>query len=165
MSVVFLLDVSGSMASPASAGQRRIDALQGVLDVVLPGAPGARLICFGSEVEVLEPGRRLPEPSGGTALHLALRHLATGPRMARIIIISDGIADDPQAALTAARALAPVVIDAFHVGPERDAAALGFLRALTLAGGTGRGIALRHDLAKPKQLADQITLRLSGPAR
>ena len=167
MSTVILVDVSGSMAFPEGA-RRRIDILEDILRQVLPGVPDARVIASSSlafELVGIEPVRlSLPPPGGSTALHLALQLVATGPRPARIVVVTDGGADDPQAALTAARVLAPVVIDALYAGPDNDAAALGFLRAVSLAGGRP-GLSGHRSLAKPEVLADELRLRLAGPAR
>jgi len=166
-SAVILADVSGSM-DRLEGSRRRIDRLQDILRQVLPDVPAARLIAFGSvpiELRGFEPNALgLPEPAGGTALHSALELVARGPRPTRIVLISDGNADDPQAALAAARALAPVTIDALYCGPDDDRAALGFMRSLSLAGGRP-GISGARSLAAPKALADELKLRLTGPAR
>jgi hypothetical protein len=169
MSSAILADISTSMILPEGA-RRRCDLLEDVLQRVLAADPTARVIAFGSvpqELPGLEPGAnlKLPPPAGSTALHLALEHLATGPKPGRITVISDGQPDDPQAALSAARALAPVIVDALYVGADGDRAAIGFMNALRLAGGDARGIAGARSLAKPEALAGEIVLRLSGPSR
>ena len=165
---VILVDVSGSMAA-LEGSRRRVDILTDILRQVLPGAPGARVIAFSSlpqELLGIEPVQlHLPEPAGGTALHLALQGLADGPRPDRIVVITDGQVDDPGAALSAARRLAPVTIDTFYCGSDGDARALGFLRALSLAGGTGRGITGPRSLTQAAALAAELRLRLAGPAR
>jgi hypothetical protein len=166
MSVVILADVSGSM-DRIEGSRRRIDLLQDILRQVLPDVPGARVIAFGSvptEIHGFEPHTLgLPPPAGGTALHLALALVTKGPRPTRIVVVSDGRPDDPQAALTAARALAPLVIDALYAGPDGDSTALGFMRALSFAGGRP-GVSGARSLAN-SQLADELRLRLTGPAR
>lgn len=165
MSAVALVDTSGSMVQ-REGGRRRIDLLADVLQQVLTADPAIRVITFGSVPEELtgvEPNRRLPEPCGSTALHLALERVAQGPHPSRLVVISDGSPDDPPAALVAAKALAPVIIDAYYVGPDDDRAAIGFMRALSLAGGRP-GVAGLRSLARPDALAAEIRLRLGGPS-
>jgi hypothetical protein len=167
MTAVALVDTSGSMAQ-REGGRRRIDLLTDVLQQALGADPTIRIITFGSAPEELtgtEPGRnlRLPEPCGSTALHLALERVAQGPRPSRLVVISDGRPDDPQAALAAAKALAPIIIDAYYVGPDDERAAIGFMRALSLAGGRP-GVAGLRSLARPEALATEIRLRLGGPS-
>lgn len=167
MTAVALADTSGSMAQ-REGSRRRIDLLADVLQQVLTADPAFRIIAFGSVPEELtgtEPGTnlRLPEPCGSTALHLALEHVARGPRPTRVVVISDGSPDDPQAALAAAKTLAPITIDAYYVGPDDDRAAIGFMRALSLAGGRP-GVAGLRSLARPEALATEIRLRLGGPS-
>ena len=92
------------------------DGDEGTQERVTEGRPGlgaavgeghavvadARVIAFSSlafELVGIEPVRlSLPPPGGSTALHLALQLVATGPRPARIVVVTDGGADDPQAA-------------------------------------------------------------------
>jgi hypothetical protein len=163
MTTVALVDTSGSMAQ-REGSRRRIDLLADVLQQVLAADPAIRIIAFASIPEELtgaEPGRnlRLPEPCGSTALHLAFERAAQGPRPNRLVVISDGSPDDPQAALAAAKALAPVIIDAYYVGPDDEHAAIGFMRALSFAGGRP-GVSGLRSLARPEALAAEIRLRL-----
>jgi hypothetical protein len=167
MTAVALVDISGSMAQ-REGSRRRIDLLADVLQQVLTADPVIRITAFGSIPEELtgaEPGRnlRLPEPCGSTALHLALERVAQGPCPHRLVVISDGSPDDPQAALAAAKTLAPVIIDAYYVGPDEEPAAIGFMRALSLAGGRP-GVAGLRSLRRPEALAAEIRLRLGGPS-
>jgi hypothetical protein len=171
MSVAFLADNSGSMGARHDGASRPIDQLAVVMQQVLPTVPDARVVVFNTlptELFGLEPGPnfKLPEPMGSTAMHRAFELVATmQPKPARIVLITDGQPDDAQAAIAAVRALAPIAIDAYHVGPDGDIAALGFLRTLTLSGGSFSGVALQRSLANPKALADEVILRLSGPAK
>jgi uncharacterized protein YegL len=166
---VLLLDTSSSMASPEGV-KRRIDLAADVLQTVLAATPRVRVVTFGVTVAEqigLEPGPnlKLSEPVGGTPLDLALSFIPQrGWRPDRIIIISDGRPDDTGQALAAARALAPVTIDALFVGDDADKAAIGFMRVLALAGGRC-GVSGLRSLANPQKLAAEIVLRLSGPAR
>jgi hypothetical protein len=166
-----LLDVSGSMSHREGASERRrIDLLAEALTQTLPAVPGARVLTFSHTVQELagwEPRRfTLPEPAGGTALHAALEAVARlVPRPERLLLISDGEPDDPQAALTAARGLRPMMINALFVGDDRDAAAKGFMRALAIAGGDPRSIASQLKLDKPADVAKAATLLLTASAR
>jgi hypothetical protein len=165
---VVLLDRSGSMAG-ASGSQRSIDLAAEMLSRLLIECPTVRVVAFGStvtELTGLEPGPslRLPEPGGGTRLDLAFDHIAGGKRPRRIVVLTDGMPDDAEGALAAARRCAPVRIDALYTGRDGDWRALGFMRQLAMAGGP-MGISGRRDLANPLALARELQLRLSGPGR
>ena len=169
---VALFDTSGSMAfTDDESARRRVELATEVMQGVLAATPRMRVVTFGVQVAELagiEPGPnlQLPEPAGGTPLDKALGYIAErGWRPNHIVVISDGQPDDRQAAIAAAKALAPVVIDAIYVGPDTDPAAIGFMRVLSLAGGTVHGISGRRSLANPEKLADEIVLRLGGPAQ
>lgn len=172
---VFLADCSFSMDerdgargefSWSATGPRRIDRLAKVLDYVLRRVRLRALVCF-SDVpeEVTLRGRvLLPEPSGGTALHLALDYVAAMvPPPERVIVLSDGSPNDVGLALTAGRRLAPMVIDAYYVGADGDRLALQFMADLAACGGTG-GKSGVFDLAEPELVGAAVVLRLTGPA-
>lgn len=170
MNPFILIDTSGSMGTPVIQAQMRprIELLRDVLQIVLHEHSKARLFAFSSEPRELEGfeqthGLVLPEPDGSTALHLALAYVGARRPMSRLIVMSDGVADDPAAALAAVRELAPLTIDALHIGDETDRNAIGFMRKLSLAGGTGRGRYGVRDLSKPGLLAAEIRLMLTGP--
>lgn len=172
MSTFILIDVSASMATPVPkmAMRPRIDLLHDMLENVLREFPAARLIAFSSLPRELEGfwqegGLALPEPDGGTALHLALEYVGARQPISRLIVITDGQVDDPERALELARLLAPLTIDAFMVGEETDRVATSFVRKLSLAGGTGRGRWGVRDLSKPLQIAAEIRGLLTGPKR
>ncbi len=172
MPAFILVDTSGSMATPVVQAQMRprIDLLRDTLAILLGTYADARVFAFSTEPRELEgiyqqDGLALPEPDGGTALHLALAYVGARRPMSRLVVISDGVADDPPAALAAARELAPLTIDAFHCGDDADRQAVAFMRKLSLAGGTGRGRYGVRDLSKPALLAAELRLLLTGPAR
>jgi hypothetical protein len=170
--VALLLDTSSSMdRRDDDSTLRRIDRLESLLPEALQGALGARLVVFGRRVRELtppEPGApvRLPEPAGRTPLAQGLRLVAGWPvPPARVIVISDGEPDDGQAALAAARALRPAIIDALFVGDPGDHTAIRFMRTLALMGGRP-GLSGARSLAAPKALAAELKgLLLTGPAR
>ena len=157
---VVLVDVSESMNRPATGEQRRIDVLSTILKhVLLPAMP---LIAFNGQVHPLEHGQRLPEPSGGTLMGLALDHAGRlSPR--RVIIISDGQPADDKATLAAARAL-QCAISTFYCGEETDRAAVSFMKRLALCSKGGVGRPLIADLRKPEQITSELRLLLTGPA-
>lgn len=158
--VVLLLDVSTSMARPAAPGKRRIDVLRAALRHVLPDSPGTRVVAFSDDVIALEPHEEVPEPEGGTALHLALLHVLPW-KPTRVIIVSDGEPDDRHAAIAAARALG-CIIETVFCGPEDDRAAIGFLKTLALCSRGGLGRALRS--TKPEALTGDLRRLITGPA-
>jgi hypothetical protein len=166
MPAIVLPDTSGSMGATDIPGtsRRRIDQVVTVLDEVLRAAPDTRVIPFNSTVKELyglEPGRglKLPEPMGGTMLDEALRYVAAHPpKPSRLIVISDGMPScEPADCFRAARALAPLIIDAIYVGPDgpEGRAPLQFMRTLSLMGGK-RGISGLRSLANPQALANEI---------
>jgi Mg-chelatase subunit ChlD len=169
VSTVLLLDCSGSMATPEGS-RTRLTLLTDAVRQVLPATPGARVVAFASlpqELRGLEPGPalQLPEPSGGTDVAAALDFVgAMQPRPTRVLLLTDGQPDDAQAALNAAKRLAPMIIDSIYIGPDNAIGALGFLRALALAAGTVQGVAIAQSAREPAKLA-QTMLRLTGPAR
>jgi hypothetical protein len=163
---IVLLDTSTSMAEPIG-NRRRIDVLEDILRQVLPSTPGVRLFGFSSAVTelegaVAEHGVHLPEPGGGTALHLAIQHVAA-LRPSRLIVISDGEPDDADAALAAARELGCEIVSYF-AGDERNHAAVAFLRALAWCSADGLGHAAVTDLRDPRRLETELRLLLTGPA-
>jgi hypothetical protein len=158
-----LADTSGSMAFPVTGDKRRIDVLRTILATILPSLPGTSVAGFNDTVFPLELGQALPEPSGGTALHLALQHvLPMHPE--HVVVVSDGEPNDPAAAITAARAL-QCRISTYYCGEEGNRAATSFLRTLALCSRHGVGRAMLGDLRKPEQLAGELRLLLAGPPR
>jgi hypothetical protein len=166
---VILVDISGSMLT-LEGSRTRIAILEDILQRGWPEIPTARVIAFGSlaeELVGLEPGAslRLPPAGGSTNLSAALELIARGAKPTKIIVVSDGRPDSAPDALSAARALAPVEISVFYCGGDNDPIALGFMRALSLAGGSAKGISGPRRLSQAKELADEVLLLLSGPAR
>lgn len=150
--MTILADVSGSMAEPADGGRRKID----VLREALQSAGDARLVAFSTHPRDVR--ERLPEPDGGTALHLALAHVA-GAR--RLLVISDGHPDDARLALTAADRLGDVRIDVVYCGPEHDLTGMDFMRRLARGGGGAHHV----DIGRRPALAAQTIAALLPPPR
>jgi hypothetical protein len=139
---VILADCSGSMEELVDR-RRKADILQDALDQVLPGLPAAHVVAFASIAVDIARGGRLPPPSGGTALHLALDH-ASRQRPGHVLVISDGHPDDEAAAIAAVDRLR-ATIDVIYCGPDGDRAAIEFLRRLAARRG---GSVVVHDLAR-----------------
>ncbi len=137
---VILADVSSSMADMAGA-RRKIDILREALDNVRPSIPTARVLAFGSTVT--DAPASIPDPSGGTALHLALDHAASY-RPRRTIVISDGEPDNEQQALDAAERLSGT-IDIIYCGLDGNRRAIDFMHRLARLGG---GRVVIHDLKR-----------------
>jgi hypothetical protein len=110
---IVLLDTSGSMESGTNSEQRKIDALRDLVYRLRAEGIQFRQIVFGSSVEMRED---IPEPGGGTPLTEAIE-MATNHAPGKLVVISDGIPDNPDSALNAARKLG-VRIDCFYVGPR-----------------------------------------------
>ena len=157
---VILLDVSQSMDTPVRNNQRRIDLLSDILRNVV--TPQMQLIAFNHAVVSLEPGEPVPEPEGSTALHLALDHaLRASPK--RVIVVSDGHPDDPDAAIASACAL-NCVISTFYCGEETDRHAVSFMKRLALCSRGGVGRPQIADLRSPELAAGKLRLLLAGPS-
>lgn len=148
-----LSDVSGSMDERAAgAEERKIDALRKVVYRIRGEGIDFKQIVFGSEVAVRED---IPEPGGGTPLLEAMQ-LARCINTTMMVVISDGIPDDPEACLSLAREMA-VRIDTFYVGP-RPHRGEEFMRLLSEASG---GTSHVGDLGKGmKALSDEVSKAL-----
>ena len=129
--VMLLVDVSGSMAAeiepvkqypgePHRQGKRCIDALREVVnDLKSQSNEPIPMIAFGlSDMSSVNFVHDIPEPGGGTPLAAAL-DLAREYGANRVVVISDGIPDDQNAAMEAARRFAGR-IDVVFVGVPGD---------------------------------------------
>jgi hypothetical protein len=164
---VFLADCSYSMEEVDGHGtDRRIDRLARVLAYILARTRLQALVCFNDiPTEAALKGRvLLPEPTGGTALHLALDYVGgIAPKPLRCIVLSDGVPNDVDLALAAARRLRPIVIDAYFVGADGDALALDFMRRLSACGGAG-GAWGHFDLSETELVGAEVVLRITHQA-
>lgn len=127
---ILIADVSESMTSPAWGGKRKIDVLRAAVGDIMSGAPVPHVIAFSSDVR--EGVTQLPEPAGGTALHLAIA-AAARHRPGTTLVISDGQPDDEAKALAEAELLTGR-IDTMYVGPDADKAAIDFMARLARLG-------------------------------
>lgn len=158
----FLIDTSGSMADAVDprerGGKRCIDALREVVTEVLPTGQECPMIAFGGpygETEVRFV-HAVPEPDGGTPLAQAIE-LANEYGATRLVVISDGIPNDRNAAMAAAQAFAGR-IDVFYVGAPGSEGEV-FLKHLAAKSG---GEQFTGSLKDTKLVAGKVLLMLSG---
>lgn len=157
-STVILADVSGSMKERAMEGTK-IARLKDALKAIWAETPGAVLIAFSFDARRVETPKDLPEPSGGTDLHLALME-ASRLAAAQVIVISDGRPSDPERCLEIAAEI-PGTIDALYIGPETDVEAIQFMHRL---GRAGAGDVVVADLTKVKSIVAPLRGMLGLPA-
>lgn len=136
---VILADISASMGGPAWGGQRKIDVLREAVAGAMRQA-AARLFVFSADVREV---RDVPEPEHNTNLTAALR-AARQLDPGVTLVISDGQPDNAAAAIEEARQFRGV-IDVLYIGPERDRAAIEFMKRLAAAAG---GDVRTHDVAR-----------------
>jgi Mg-chelatase subunit ChlD len=148
---VILADVSGSMRGA------KIQRLRSELGKLWPEIT-ARLMSFADRLNWIENPSHLPEPSGGTDLAGAL-DLAATVWPAEVIVISDGMPADEDAALRAAERI-PGTISVLFVGSDDDQRGLVFLRRLAAVGG---GQFAHRDLGKTIGIAGEIRSMLALP--
>lgn len=168
-----LLDTSISMVSIDAPGgfKRRIDLLGEVLATVLATVKVTRLLTFNSGCTEIPLGTNitLEEPSGSTAVDLALEFVGglPPPSPSQLLIITDGQPNDAQAALDAMRRLQrqrPMIVRAYHCGPDGDVVAMRFLADLAALGAPGSGSGT-FDLVEPQQVAQQVVGLLTHDGR
>ena len=150
---IVLADVSASMAEPAG-GRRKIDVLS---DALRYTPQGIWIAAFSSHVRNVCAGEPLPEPEGGTALHLALRH-ARLLGATQLLVISDGHPDDARLALAEADLMSTARIDIVYCGPEHDIDGLNFMCRLARNGGAAR----HANFARPQQFINDTRRLLIG---
>jgi hypothetical protein len=148
---VLLVDCSGSMGESLNKGGRKIDALRSVVATLRETNPVPVAAFGGFETTVVDA---VPEPTGGTPLTRAIE-FAHREGATHAVIVTDGVADCEQSALSAARAFGGV-IDTIYIGNGRDRGAAFCKELAALTGGT----ASLTDLGKPKELAGSIRLML-----
>jgi hypothetical protein len=130
---ILLLDLSGSMAEYVG-DQRKVDILQCAIQ-------GICLKTFGFNSSVFELYGTLPEPAGGTGLHLAIKHIRKMQPM-ETLIVSDGLPDSEEQALAAAQKLTGM-ISTLYIGSDSNHKAIDFMNRLARL---GCGISYAQDL-------------------
>jgi hypothetical protein len=114
--------------------------------------PGIRVITFSSTPSEIAKPEDLPKPSGGTALALALTAISE-LRPSSTLVISDGLPDDPVAALSAADKLSGL-INVIYCGPDSNAGAQAFMSQLAKR---GCGRVVTHRWTGPLALSTSIS--------
>lgn len=117
---VILLDVSISMAEHDTPdGRSRFEVARDELRKLQERLPGRVAIVAFSDDAQLCPNGTPTQPSGGTNLAGALRHIRSFAIGTGIVVVSDGEPSDAEAATIAARDL-QTKIDTVYVGPDSD---------------------------------------------
>jgi hypothetical protein len=180
-----LLDCSGSMNERMRNGKKRIEGLRAVVQNVQAKKPTA-MIAFGPtfgfneskdpnvfnpyeddapkdgdryvlpEMRVVDFVSEVPEPQGGTPLHLAI-DFARQKGVGRLLLISDGQPNDMALAMTAARNFGGK-IDVVYVGDPGD---MGSIFLDDLAKATG-GQRFEGDLTDVRELENTVIGLLTG---
>jgi hypothetical protein len=149
--VCLLLDVSGSMGEEAEPGRTKIDALR----EIVRGLNAPQIYAF-SRVCRKVAREDIPDPSGGTALHVAFAKIKSH-RIARAVLITDGIPDDEDAAIREAAGLS---LEIFYVGPAPKPPFLDRLTRAAKQGSAAHMESLRSD--GKKALSAKVQLMLEG---
>ena len=156
---VILADVSSSMGEWAGA-KRKIEHVREALESVWPQIKTPHLIAFASHPQELASPRELPQPSGGTALHLAL-DMSLPYAQRKTLVISDGRPDNAEEAIKAAERISGI-IDVIYCGPDDDVEAISFMRRLA---SIGCGHVHTHTWKTPFQLVVRNVLALPDPGK
>jgi|GEM_PF-5633729 len=153
--VVMLLDVSGSMGEYVE-DKRKIDHLR----EAVRGYPSLRKVSFSSGIF----DRSIPEPNGGTDMGRGFAYLRTAVGNIReVILISDGLPDDPEEALAEAKALR-CPVNVIYIGPGGDVGE-AFMQRLAAETG-GRQVTVKTEEEDfSRVLQDSVRLMLPKPER
>jgi hypothetical protein len=156
--IMLLIDTSSSMDERVRTSNRRaIDHLADVVREINPRAAGIPMIAFGGPYDAqCRFVDAVPEPDGGTPLHIAIP-MAKEYGANRVVVISDGCPDLSEQCLAEARTFGGR-IDVVYIGTPGDAGEF-FLRQLAeLTGGTCGA----HDITNTKALSGKVMLLLEG---
>lgn len=133
--VIILIDVSGSMAAcDARGGQQRYQVACDELAQLQAKIPGKIAVVAFSDDVLFIPCGTPPFLSGGTALEKALQFVQVADGCVDFIVISDGIPNNMEGALSLARTFTSK-ISTVYVGPETSDLGVDFLRRLAQAAG------------------------------
>jgi len=146
--IVLIADVSASMRG------RKYDRLKAsIRDMV---NRKALLLAFSWRTWWCETADDMPRPEGDTDLAAALL-VAAEKFPAKVIVLSDGVPNDEQAALRAADRI-PGVISCAFVGDDDDRAGMEFMRKLARVGG---GDVIHRDLGKIASIEADVRAMLA----
>ena len=150
---VLVCDCSGSMSDMAKTATK-IAILAKTVNTLQTQFSNIKIIRFSSSAQLVSELH--PSASGGTALHKAL-DLAVSLRPAKVIVLSDGIPDNEDAALRSASKLS-CPISCIYIGPE-GGFGWEFLKRLA----TGKGGQFSDvNLSQESQLESKIRKMLSA---
>ncbi len=107
---VVLLDISGSMCLVVDT-RRKVDILREVMKKI---GSGFETWCFSTNCVKTA---YIPEPDGSTDLEKAF--LAVGKGMSSLLLVSDGLPDEPISALQRAREIV-CAVDVIYIGKPGD---------------------------------------------
>ena len=155
--VYLLIDVSGSMRDTMRNGKERIDGLREVVKgiqeerrTLMIAFGGSGTGSYGDNPQGVRVVSSVPNAGGSTPLTQAI-DLARTQNAGRVIVISDGMPDNPTTALEAAKRLGGR-IDVVFVGDPGEYGE-AFLKQLAEATG---GTEFHGDLSEPKKITGGI---------
>lgn len=125
---VILLDISGSMGEVVG-GKRKIDILRQAVNRQLINEV---VLVFSSGCDRIASSQLIPEPFGGTAMHLGLQQAASYAP-SHTLVVSDGQPDCQRQTLLAAQKLSGV-ISTLYIGDDADIEAIAFMSKLARIG-------------------------------
>ena len=105
-----LIDVSGSMLDRVNNEQTKFSIMQNILNDI----QGYRRFAFDDFCREIKQDELLPRTMGGTRMHLAFEEIKKN-NLKHIILVTDGIPDNEELALDAAKGLN---IDVIYIGPK-----------------------------------------------
>jgi len=143
-----LLDISGSMSAELEPNYSKIQALS---DIVAGVKGNPKIFTFNSSVSEAFKDQQF-YAKGGTLMAKALNHIKS-LGFKKVVMITDGIANDPTLTLEAVEGLELQIL---YVGPEPKPK---FLEALARK---ANGYCSQEDLKNPKMLTEKIQLLLGS---
>lgn len=154
---VILIDLSGSMQEIA-LGQRKVDLMWQALERVTCIETIDQLLGFNDNLFEVNLDN-VPEPQGSTELAPALSSILQEYRPTSTLVVSDGVPNNRDAALSVAGRFQGV-INTLYIGPEDNQAAIAFMRSLATSGaGTASRANIENGVAA---LSSSMLLLLEG---
>jgi hypothetical protein len=154
---VVIVDVSGSMASQLESGQSKISFLVSTLKKILEG--NEIILAFSSDTSLVDiKNLDALEASGNTDLELAIIH-AANYKPKSTLVISDGLPDDKDKALQAAKMLTGV-INTLYIGIDSNKEAISFMKDLARFGCGTMSVCNICVLEERNKLASKIYISL-----
>jgi hypothetical protein len=150
---MLLVDISDSMDSHLATGERAIDALRKVVDMLRDTHP-VPVAAFGfdqfgeGDGEVVKFIDNVPEPQGSTPLHTGI-DFAKEKGATHLVVVTDGSPDSTSEALRSAKRFGGP-IDVFYVGDGNDDGAKFCARLAAATGGTANVTDLNTKLLTSK---------------